>query len=74
MRNITLSGEAAYSAAIREGYFDLIELSYGYHTPLAKQIYQSLTASKQYYFVAKIPIHNSYGSGYYRVWSKRAMN
>jgi hypothetical protein len=67
-----LSGEAAYKAAIQEGYFDLIELSYGYHTALAMQIYQSLTSSKHYYLVARIPIHDSYGSGYYWVWSKRA--
>jgi hypothetical protein len=67
-----LSGEAAYNAAIQDGYFDLIELSYGYHTPLAMQIFQSLTASKHYYLVARIPIHNSYGSGYFWVWSKRA--
>ncbi len=65
-----LSGEAAYKAAIQEGYFDLIELSYGYHTPLAMQINQTLTASKLYDLVAKIPIHNSYGQGYFWVWSK----
>ena len=65
-----LSGEAAYTAAIQEGYFDLIELSYGYHTSLAIQINQSLTASKHYYLVARIPIHTSYGDGYYWVWSK----
>lgn len=72
--NHNLSGEAAYKAAIQEGYFDLIELSYGYHTPLAMQIYQSLTASKHYDLIARIPIHNSYGSGYYWVWSKHALN
>ncbi len=70
--NHHLSGEAAYKAAIQEGYFDLIELSYGYHTPLAMQISQSLTASKHYDLIAKIPIHNSYGSGYFWVWSKHA--
>ncbi len=57
-----LSGEAAYKAAIQEGYFDLIELSYGYHTPLAMQITQNLTASKHYDIIARIPIHNSYGA------------
>jgi hypothetical protein len=72
--NHDLSGEAAYKAAIQEGYFDLIELSYGYHTPLAMQINQYLTASKHYDLIARIPIHDSYGSGYYWVWSKRAMN
>jgi 4-amino-4-deoxy-L-arabinose transferase-like glycosyltransferase len=65
-----LSGEAAYKAAIQEGYFDLIELSYGFHTPLAMQIDQTLIASKHYDLVAKIPIHNSYGRGYFWVWSK----
>jgi len=67
-----LSGEAAYKAAIQEGYFDLIELSYGYHTPLAMQIAQTLTASKHYDLIARIPIHNSYGYGYFWVWSKHA--
>jgi 4-amino-4-deoxy-L-arabinose transferase-like glycosyltransferase len=65
-----LSGEAAYKAAIQEGYFDLIELSYGYHTPLAMQINQNLTASKHYDFVAIIPCHTSYGQGYFWLWSK----
>jgi len=67
-----LSGEAAYKAAIQEGYFDLIELSYGYHTPLAMQITQNLTASKHYDLIARIPIHNSYGDGFFWVWSKHA--
>ena len=67
-----LSGEAAYTAAIREGYFDLIELSYGYHTPLAMRIDQNLTASKLYDLVARIPIHSSYGDGYFWLWSKHA--
>jgi hypothetical protein len=70
--NHNLSGEAAYKAAIQEGYFDLIELSYGYDTPLAMQINQDLTASKHYDLVARIPIHNSYGYGYFWVWSKHA--
>ncbi len=65
-----LSGEAAYQAAIQEGYFSLIEFSYGYHTPLAMQLTQTLNASKHYDLIAKIPIHTSYGSGYYWVWSK----
>ncbi|MGH2498007.1 MAG: ArnT family glycosyltransferase [Ktedonobacteraceae bacterium] len=70
--NHNLSGEAAYKAAIQEGFFDLIELSYGYHTPLAMQIAQNLTTSKHYELIARIPIHNSYGSGYFWVWGKHA--
>lgn len=69
-QNHNLSGEAAYKAAIQEGFFDLVEFSYGYHTPLDIQLAQSLAASKQYDLIARIPIHNSYGSGYFWVWSK----
>ena len=64
-QNQNLSGEAAYKAAIQEGYFNLIELSYGYATPLALQITQYLTASKHYDLLAKIPIRNSYGAGFF---------
>jgi hypothetical protein len=67
-----LSGEAAYTAAIQDGYFDLIELSYGYHAALATQITQSLTASNNYDLVARIPMQSSYGEGSYWIWSKRA--
>jgi hypothetical protein len=70
-QNHDLSGEVAYKAAIQEGYFDLIELSYGYHTPLAMQIAQNLNASKHYDLIARIPIHNSYGDGFFWVWGKR---
>jgi hypothetical protein len=70
-QNQDLSGEAAYKGAIQEGYFDLIELSYGYHTPLAMQITQDLNASKNYSLIARIPLHNSYGEGFFWVWGKR---
>jgi hypothetical protein len=68
----TLYGEAAYNAAIQEGYFNLIELSYGYHSALATQIAQNLIASQHYDLVAQIPFHDSYGDGYFWVWSKHA--
>src|SRR5205823_11240699 len=68
------SGEAAYEAAIQEGYFDLIELSYGFHSPLATPITQKLTVSILYDLIAKIPRYDSYGSGYFWVWSKHVPN
>ena len=67
-----LSGEAAYQAAIQDGYFDLIELKYSYQTALATQIDQNVVASHHYNLVARIPFHNSYGDGYFYVWSKHA--
>ncbi|HEX6478227.1 MAG TPA: glycosyltransferase family 39 protein [Ktedonobacteraceae bacterium] len=71
-QNHNLSGEAAYKDAIQEGYFDLVELSYGYHAPLDIQLAQRLAAGKQYDLIARIPTHNSYGSGYFWVWSRHA--
>jgi hypothetical protein len=65
-----LSGEAAYKAAIQEGYFDVIELSYDHHTPVTMQINQMLIASKRYDIIAKIPYDTSYGQGYYWLWRK----
>ena len=38
---------------------------------LATHITQSLTASNHYDLLARIPVHDSYGDGYYWVWSKR---
>ena len=37
---------------------------------LATHITQSLTASNHYDLLARIPVHDSYGDGYYWVWSK----
>ena len=37
---------------------------------LATYITQSLTASNHYDLLARIPVHDSYGDGYYWVWSK----
>jgi hypothetical protein len=34
------------------------------------QITQNLNASKHYDLIARIPIHNSYGEGFFWVWSK----
>ena len=65
-----LLGEDAYRAAIQEGYFDIVELSYGYNAHLAFAIDGDMKASKNYDFVTKIPYHNSYGNGYFWIWRK----
>ena len=65
-----LSGPAAYAAAIHDGYFNLVELSYGYNAALAVVISSDLKASKQYNLIARIPYHNAYGNGYYWIWRK----
>jgi hypothetical protein len=65
-----LVGQAAYRAAIEEGYFDLVELSYGYNAPTAVFISQQLTASHHYELITKIPNSNAYGTGYFWIWRK----
>ncbi len=63
-------GKDAYRAAINEGYFALIELSYGYDASLAVFIDQQLRASKKYQLIDRIPNSNSYGTGYFWIWRK----
>jgi 4-amino-4-deoxy-L-arabinose transferase-like glycosyltransferase len=65
-----LVGQPAYRAAINDGYFDLVELSYGYNASLAAYIAQQVEASKKYQLIAKIPNRNSYGTGYFWIWRK----
>jgi 4-amino-4-deoxy-L-arabinose transferase-like glycosyltransferase len=65
-----LVGQDAYRAAINDGYFVLVELSYGYNAPTAVFIDQQLRASKKYQLIDKIPNRNSYGTGYFWIWRK----
>lgn len=65
-----LVGREAYHAAIHEGYFAIVELSYGYNAALAVFIGQELAASGKYQLIAKIPNSNSYGKGYFWIWRK----
>ena len=69
-----LLGEDAYRSAIREGYFDVVELSYGYNAHLAFAIDGDMKASKNYDLVTKIPYHNSYGDGYFWIWRKHVVS
>jgi hypothetical protein len=64
-------GNDAYAKAINDGYFDLIQLNYGYNTQKALFIKTTLEQSKKYELLAKIPYHNSYGEGTFWVWRKR---
>jgi len=65
-----LVGKDAYRAAIHEGYFAIVELSYGYNAALAVFIGQELAASGNYQIIDKIPNSNSYGRGYFWIWRK----
>lgn len=64
-----LTGDAAYTSAIANGYFDVVELSL-VNGPLDKTLQSALSANPQYQLIAKIPYTNSYGSSYYFIWRK----
>src|SRR5262249_51479437 len=64
------SGVPAYKAALADGYFDVVELSYGVAAPLDIAIQEELTRGSAYDLVAKAPAQDVYGSGYYWIWRK----
>jgi hypothetical protein len=67
----THTGEDAYSAALHDGYFDAVELSFGYNAALAQYISTQLKNDHNYELVSKVPYHDAYGTGYISVWRKR---
>ncbi len=66
-----LTGQDAYTAAIAEGHFDLIELSFGFFSPLDNALLPAIRGNPQYHLIAKIPYTDSYGKGYYYIWRKQ---
>jgi Dolichyl-phosphate-mannose-protein mannosyltransferase len=64
-------GNDAYVHAINNGYFDMIQLNYGYNIPTAILIAKTLSDSKKYELIAKIPYQDYYGTGVFWVWRKR---
>ena len=65
-----LSGNEAYTAAVDDGYFDLIVLNFGYNSSLANVINAELRKVKKYELISKIPYDDTYGNGYFWVWRR----
>ncbi len=65
-----LVGPPAYKAAIDDGYFDLVELSYGYDAATAQLVFQDIRTSGRYDLIARIIYYNEYGKGYFWIWRK----
>ncbi len=65
-----LIGVPAYRAAIAEGYFDVVELNYGFNVNLDLAIDGGLKHGHLYTLVAQVPYVNSYGPGTYWIWAK----
>jgi dolichyl-phosphate-mannose-protein mannosyltransferase len=63
-------GDEAYVKATNDGYFDLIQLNYGFNAKTAIIILQAIQHSKKYALIDKIPYQDSFGPGYFWVWRK----
>jgi len=64
----TLTGNQAYVTAVKDGYFDVIELSFGFNYQQASQIRDAILKSHNYEQIAQLPYTNSSGSGFYYVY------
>ena len=65
-----LTGDSAYQAAIRDGHFDLVVLSFTVTQELDRVLEAQLRTDGQYRMLGKLPFDNSYGSGSYEIWVK----
>jgi hypothetical protein len=68
-----LLGAEAYKAALNDGYFDLVELSFSYNNPLARYIRSILEKNHHYALIAKTVQRDEYSTNYFWVWSKISM-
>ena len=66
----TTIGDEAYVKAINDGYFDLVELNYGYDVSTAIIIAKAIEHSNKYDLIDKVPYQDSYGTGYFWIWRK----
>lgn len=67
----TLYDTAAYEQAIHDGYFDVIELSFGVSSTLDYQLRAELESSSNYELAGKVFYTNVYGTGFYYIWRLR---
>jgi hypothetical protein len=63
------TGGAAYQAAIDDGYFSLIVLSFTDTARTDQQIVADMRRAETYRLVADVPVQDGYGSGQVTVWA-----
>lgn len=64
-----LSGPAAYQAAIDNGYFSLIVLSFTDTPKTDAQIMADIHQAGTYHLVDAVPLHDTFGTGHESVWA-----
>jgi 4-amino-4-deoxy-L-arabinose transferase-like glycosyltransferase len=67
-----LSGEPGFRAALREGHFDVIVLSFTVTPALDRVLEAQLRTDGQYRMLGKLPFVNSYGPGSHQIWVRSA--
>jgi hypothetical protein len=63
-----LTGQRGYQAAIRDGHFDVVVLSFTVTQELDRVLQRQLRTDGQYRMLGKLPFHTSYGSGSHEIW------
>jgi hypothetical protein len=63
-----LFGDDALTQQIKNRYYALVELSFIYQPNTAFFAAERMAESHNYDLIAKIPFHDTFGSGYYFVW------
>ena len=65
-----LYGNPALVQAVKERYYDWIELSFNYLPQQAYFLVGQMAATKNYDLIAVIPFENSYGKGHFYLWRR----
>jgi len=63
-----LYGNAALAQAVKERYYNWVELSFNYIPAQAYFLAGQMAATRNYDLVAVIPFENSYGKGHFYLW------
>ena len=58
-------GNPALQAAIDNGYFAFVELSFNYQISQANFVAAAMAASRNYDLIAVVPFQNSFGRGHF---------
>ncbi|HTD49075.1 MAG TPA: glycosyltransferase family 39 protein, partial [Acidimicrobiia bacterium] len=63
-----LYGPAALDQAVKDRYYDFVELSFDYFPNDAYALASNMAATKNYDLIAIIPFKNSFGKGHFYLW------
>ena len=63
-----LFGDPALIQAVKDRYYDLVELSFNYFPDKAYFLAQQMAVTRNYDLIAVIPFKNSYGKGHFFLW------